>query len=493
MVRKSDIILPLFTFFSLIVSAIQFYRKRSKKEYIPVKEEKPSEELSLEQLAQIASDLELSDQSVRSIRSSRASVPAQLQAFVVSEQILGYGSHGTVVFKGMFEGRPVAIKRMLSDFYNVADHEVQLLQESDHHPNICRYFYREQAEGFMYIALELCECTLFDLITKRNEFLELEKQISCIEILQQMMRGLEHLHSLNIVHRDIKPHNILMQSQPKRPPRVVISDFGLGKRLADDQSSFHNTIATGGGTFGWRAPELLLSVQECSSESDGTRNVRVTRSIDIFSAGCVFYFALTQGEHPFGEKMSREINIIKGNFRLQHLDPLGDTGVLSKELIKRMIPRDTRKRLDAKKILEHPFFWDASRRLLFLQDVSDRLEIESREFSNSSKLLVQLEKHSNRIIGPDWTRKINKSVLEDLSKYRTYDGRSIQDLLRALRNKKHHYHELPEDVKKDLGSNPSEFMSFWTTKFPSLFTHVYLFVQGSKELSEHPTLRSYFQ
>lgn len=49
----------------------------------------------------------------------------------VSDNVLGYGSHGTVVYKGLLEGRPVAVKRMLTDFHARADREISLLIESD--------------------------------------------------------------------------------------------------------------------------------------------------------------------------------------------------------------------------------------------------------------------------------------------------------------------------------------------------------------------------
>ncbi|CAM9973197.1 unnamed protein product [Choristocarpus tenellus] len=49
----------------------------------------------------------------------------------VSDVVLGYGSHGTVVFRGLLEGRPVAVKRMLTDFHARADREISLLIESD--------------------------------------------------------------------------------------------------------------------------------------------------------------------------------------------------------------------------------------------------------------------------------------------------------------------------------------------------------------------------
>lgn len=49
----------------------------------------------------------------------------------VSDTVLGYGSHGTIVYKGLLEGRPVAVKRMLTDFHARADREISLLIESD--------------------------------------------------------------------------------------------------------------------------------------------------------------------------------------------------------------------------------------------------------------------------------------------------------------------------------------------------------------------------
>jgi hypothetical protein len=71
-----------------------------------------------------------------------------LRAISVSDVVLGYGSHGTVVLQGTFQGRRVAVKRMLADFYNVADHEVKMLQESDLHPNVVRYFFKVSIYSF---------------------------------------------------------------------------------------------------------------------------------------------------------------------------------------------------------------------------------------------------------------------------------------------------------------------------------------------------------
>lgn len=71
---------------------------------------------------------------------------------VLSPLVLGYGCHGTIVYRGTLDGRPVAAKRMLRAFHAAADREMRLLIESDGHPNVVRYFLREQAGDFVYLV-----------------------------------------------------------------------------------------------------------------------------------------------------------------------------------------------------------------------------------------------------------------------------------------------------------------------------------------------------
>lgn len=63
-------------------------------------------------------------------------------------------------YRGKFENRDVAVKRLLPECFTVADREVCLLRESDEHKNVIRYFCMEQDKMFRYIALELCAATL---------------------------------------------------------------------------------------------------------------------------------------------------------------------------------------------------------------------------------------------------------------------------------------------------------------------------------------------
>ncbi|KAJ1544763.1 bifunctional endoribonuclease/protein kinase ire1, partial [Nowakowskiella sp. JEL0078] len=404
----------------------------------------------------------------------------QLKNLRVSTSVLGYGSHGTVVFKGTFEGRDVAIKRLLLDFYDVASREVTVLQESDDHPNVVRYYFRERTPRFMYIALELCPASLSDLIerpTHTEIHALLRTQLKPQTVLRQIISGVKYLHSLQIVHRDIKPQNILVahsKSKKDPHPRILVSDFGLSKRLADDQSSFHNTVAGGAGTTGWRAPEILIAAQIDITSNNDEKMVaaKFTKKIDIFSAGCLFYYIVTAGEHPFGDRFSREANVLRGAFKLDGLGEGGAEVWEVKDLIKHMISKDPQKRPNAEMVLRHPYFWTPSQRLAFLQDASDRFEIEERD--PPSSLLRILERNNTRIIGHDWQKRVDRFLLENLGKYRKYDGATIRDLLRALRNK-----DLPADVQKALGPLPEGFLRYFESRFPGLLLHVYYTVIGN--------------
>ncbi|KAI8918891.1 kinase-like domain-containing protein [Entophlyctis helioformis] len=433
-----------------------------------------------------------------------------LRKLTLTDQVLGYGSHGTVVFKGQFENIPVAIKRMLADFYETAEHEARILQESDHHPNVIRYFVKEEHDGFLYIALELCQASLFDLVEKppTPELTLLRSQLNHKDVLQQAMRGVQHLHSMQIVHRDIKPQNILIggpQSKKDTRPRVLISDFGLGKRLADDHSSFTHTAAHGIGTAGWRPREVLEALagdmDACDDPQTDTSTtsstLRMSRAVDVFACGCVFYYVLSGGKHPFGNKLMCEANIMRGNYRLDALDALGPEGVLAKDVIRRMIAQDPKKRPDATAVLHHPFFWNASQRLAFLGDLSDRLESVQRDTVNVSPLVKLIERGGSKVTGGDWQAKMDASVVEAAAKHRAFDGTSVVDLLRALRNQasgcmcNHHFQALLPAAKAVLGQQPDGLLAYYETRFPLLLLHCYAAVSSSKTLRSDSLLSAY--
>ncbi|KAK5926327.1 hypothetical protein CgunFtcFv8_021910 [Champsocephalus gunnari] len=375
-------------------------------------------------------------------------------SFTPSE-VLGHGTAGTFVFRGNFDGRQVAVKRILPECFEVAEREVQLLRESDTHPNVIRYFCTERDRLFTYIAIELCTATLQQYVEDPSGF----PQLNPITLLGQTMCGLSHLHSLNIVHRDLKPRNILLSGPSALGQvRALISDFGLCKKIPEGRCSF--SLRSGiPGTEGWIAPEVLRD----------TPGNKPTAAVDVFSAGCVFYYVVSRGQHPFGDKLRRQVNILSGEYSLSHFMEDIPDDVIAHDLIERMICAEAGSRPSTACVLKHPFFWSPEKQLLFFQDVSDRIEKEPAD----SPIVVRLETAGRAVVRTNWRMHISVPLQTDLRRFRTYKGNSVRDLLRAMRNKKHHYHELPPEVQETLGELPEGFISYFTSRFPRLLMHTH--------------------
>lgn len=422
---------------------------------------------------------------------------------LVSDKVLGYGSHGTIVFLGKFEGRNVAVKRLLAQYYDLAEREITLLQQSDYHRNIIRYYCRERQGDFLYIALELCVASLHDWLDPFNEeAMETEielKKMAVFEtldekrVLIEIIVGLHHLHELQIVHRDLKPQNILISVHKT----VLISDFGLCKKLDEGHASYNTSVP---GTVGWSAPEAIKrrknftlnggnSDSNSSSGNEGSNtntNHRLTKAVDIFSLGCMMYYILTKGKHPFGEKIEREVNIVKNHYNLSHLSH----SIEAQHLIQRMISQNPDERPTTREVLAHPFFWDEKKKLNFLQEASDVFECEDK----AAQIILDLESEASKILGDSWCKRVDKLFIDNLGKFRKYQENSVRDLLRVIRNKKNHFQDLPQDVKILLGPLPTGFFNYFNDRFPYLLMHVYQIISSPSYLHRNsPNFAIFFE
>lgn len=114
--------------------------------------------------------------------------------------------------------------------------------------------------------------------TLRNKFPE-EK---AIEITLAMASGLEFIHTLGIIHRDVKPENIMFKTKDGAP---VLIDFGVSWEAGGAEKADEKITDVGTGV--WRAPELLFGIRDYNDK------------IDVWSLGCILAFLLTKNGKPF--------------------------------------------------------------------------------------------------------------------------------------------------------------------------------------------------
>ncbi len=102
-----------------------------------------------------------------------------------------------------------------------------------------------------------------------------------------MATGMQYIHSKGIVHRDMNPCNILISKT--LPVCLMISDFGISTPIDHDGTFPMNAC----GAQSWMAPEVLEILSDNLS-------ARGTVKCDIWALGCLFFYFLTKGKHPYG-------------------------------------------------------------------------------------------------------------------------------------------------------------------------------------------------
>ncbi|KAL3720654.1 hypothetical protein ACJRO7_005468 [Eucalyptus globulus] len=423
----------------------------------------------------------------------------------VSRTEIGRGSNGTIVVEGSYEGRAVAVKRMVLGHHEIAYNEIRNLMESDKHPNIVRYYGMEQNDDFMFLALEHAVCSLDDLIQAYSDspinsfnnpaLVGYKKKLDSIRVRMQdvelwradghpsplllnLMRGvvlgLVHLHNLRLIHRDLRPQNVLITENRSLVSSLVaqLSDMGITKCLPEDKFSLESP-ATGCGSLGWQAPEQLLHEHQ-------------TRAMDMFNLGLVLFFCITRGRHPFGKLLERSINIENNKKDLFWVEFIPE----AHDLISRLLEWDYKLRPKASEVLCHPFFWNSEMRLSFFRDTSDRIQLEAERAPNSD-LLNELESKAPLVFGKNWDDKIEPIFLANILKSnRRCNCSHLRDLLQVVRNKRSHYIEIPEEVQELLGPVPEDCYNYFTKRFPRLLIESYGVV--SQFCKEEEGFRKYF-
>ncbi len=200
-------------------------------------------------------------------------------------ELLGRGGM-SVVYKvrHLFMHRLEALKLMRSELGSDNDALQRFHQESKavaalRHVNVVTVLdFGVLDDGNPFLTMEFLEGQdLGDLIEKET-FLSPER---AIPLFAQICAGLHHAHSRGVIHRDMKPSNILITTANGVDLPIIV-DFGIAKLLHADGSTM-NKLTTTGQVFG---SPLYMSPEQCNSQ-------RIDERTDVYALGCVFYHALT--------------------------------------------------------------------------------------------------------------------------------------------------------------------------------------------------------
>ncbi|XP_022842784.1 calcium-dependent protein kinase 20-like [Olea europaea var. sylvestris] len=252
---------------------------------------------------------------------------------------LGQGQFGTTLLcveketGKEFACKSIAKRKLISE-EDVEDvrREIQIMHHLAGHPNVISIVGAYEDAVAVHVIMELCAGgELFDRIIQRGHYTERK----AAELARIIVGVVEACHSLGVMHRDLKPENFLFVNEQEESPLKTI-DFGL--------SMFFKPVETFSDVVGspyYVAPEVLKKHygQEC----------------DVWSAGIIIYILLS-GVPPFWDETEQGIfeQVLKGELDFVS-EPWPSISDSAKDLVRRMLVRDPKKRLTAHQVLCHPW------------------------------------------------------------------------------------------------------------------------------------------
>jgi hypothetical protein len=197
---------------------------------------------------------------------------------------LGGGGFGSVT-RGIYRGQEVAVKKLLSQ-YLTADMQIEfereiMLMKDLHHPNIVQFIGASNIKNSLAIVIEFAPLGSLASVMEKHS-LSLNTKIT---MLLESAKALQFLHANGIIHRDIKPQNILVFSmEPKSPVHVKLTDFGTARMISEEAMTVTKNI----GTISFMSPESL------------GKNPRIEKSADVYSFALLMWSVLME-QTPFLE------------------------------------------------------------------------------------------------------------------------------------------------------------------------------------------------
>lgn len=254
-------------------------------------------------------------------------------------KVLGFGQFGTVreatKLDSSGHSKTFAIKSIAKEKvfqkFSVLKSELDLLSIVDH-PNIVKLHEIYEDEKYLHLVLDLCRGgDLYEYILNKGILTEAE----VMQIMKKIFLAINHLHTVSICHRDLKPDNFMLVSdEPMSEVKLV--DFGMAAKFGEDP--MHAVV----GTPYYLAPEVCLG--------------KYGKECDVWSLGVTMFFLLS-GKQPFKGKNMNELvsNILNCRFSFSDEKWLVVSDK-AKDLISKLLVVDPLTRLNVQEALDHPWF-----------------------------------------------------------------------------------------------------------------------------------------
>jgi len=265
--------------------------------------------------------------------------------------------------KGSFAGVKKAIEKSTGTSYAVKimkkkaiksqylERETEIMKKVNH-PNVITLHGIFEEQQNLYLVLQYAPGgVLFDQLIKRESFSELDAS----KIIRQVLEAVQYLHSLGIVHRDLKLENLLCADDSDKTLHIYVADFGLSKIIEDEQQT-----TTQVGSMEYTAPEVLLGVP-------------YQKSVDLWSIGVITYALLTGCFPFFAPNHDNAILYAK----IQALDyswkDFPDVSEDAKDFIKHLLVKDPADRYTPEQALAHHWIKGDGQNKSFLKSAFSKI------------------------------------------------------------------------------------------------------------------------
>ncbi|KAL2327315.1 hypothetical protein Fmac_020742 [Flemingia macrophylla] len=306
---------------------------------LPLDHEKPSPAVKTENKPKKPTHVKRVSSAGLQVESVLGRKTENMKEFFSLGRKLGQGQFGTTflcVQKGSnkdFACKSIA-KRKLTTQEDVEDvrREIQIMHHLAGHPNVVQIVGAFEDAVAVHLVMELCAGgELFDRIIQRGHYTERK----AAELARVIVGVVQACHSLGVMHRDLKPENFLFVNHEEESPLKTI-DFGLSVFFRPGET-FTDVV----GSPYYVAPEVLRKHYgpEC----------------DVWSAGVIIYILLS-GVPPFWDETEQGIfeQVLRGELDFIS-EPWPSISESAKDLVRRMLVRDPKKRMTAHEVLCHPW------------------------------------------------------------------------------------------------------------------------------------------